>query len=85
MLRILSVLLVALAAPAPAQERRPSHCIAVAEAPGRAAVHRASFGAPLPDAYADAGATMAANMMTEDAVEGIDAFIGKRDPKWTGR
>jgi len=51
---------------------------------GKALFYR-QLGAPLPDAYADAGATMAANMMTEDAVEGIDAFIGKRDPKWTGR
>ena len=32
-----------------AQERRPSHCIAVAEAPGLEYVHRAAFGAPLPD------------------------------------
>lgn len=37
------------ALPAPAQERRPSHCIAIAEAPGVEYLHRASFAAPLPD------------------------------------
>ncbi|GIT91031.1 Zn-dependent hydrolase [Jannaschia pagri] len=34
-----------------AQDRRPSHCIAVAEAPGIGYLHRASYGAPLPDAF----------------------------------
>lgn len=38
----------------------------------------------LADAYVDAGETMAQNMMTLDAVEGIDAFIEKRDPEWRG-
>ena len=33
------------------QTRRPSHCIAIAEAPGLEVIHRASYGAPLPDAY----------------------------------
>jgi enoyl-CoA hydratase/carnithine racemase len=36
----------------------------------------------LPDAYKFAGDTMASNMMESDTVEGIDAFIEKRDPKW---
>jgi len=36
------------------------------------------------DAYVDAGEVMALNMMTHDAVEGIDAFIEKRDPEWRG-
>ena len=39
----------------------------------------------LEDAYAYAGSVMACNMMAEDAVEGIDAFIGKRKPVWKGR
>jgi 1,4-dihydroxy-2-naphthoyl-CoA synthase len=39
----------------------------------------------LADAYAYAGGVMACNMMTEDAAEGIDAFIGKRKPTWRGR
>jgi len=34
---------------APAQDRRASHCIAVAEAPGVEYIHRASFKAPLPE------------------------------------
>ena len=37
---------------------------------------------PLPEAYAFAGDVMAANMMEADAVEGIDAFLEKRDPSW---
>ena len=36
-------------------------------------------------AYQTAAETMACNMMTEDAAEGIDAFIGKRKPEWRGR
>jgi enoyl-CoA hydratase/carnithine racemase len=40
---------------------------------------------PLAEAYAYAGEVMARNMMAEDAGEGIDAFIGKRKPVWTGR
>ncbi|MCG7391784.1 enoyl-CoA hydratase [Microvirga sp. ACRRW] len=39
----------------------------------------------LEEAYAYAGQVMACNMMAEDAAEGIDAFIGKRKPKWKGR
>ena len=34
-------------------------------------------------AYEFAGETMACNMMAEDTVEGIDAFIEKRAPKWS--
>lgn len=37
----------------------------------------------LAEAYAYAGDVMARNMMEEDAGEGIDAFLGKRAPKWT--
>ena len=37
------------------------------------------------DAYAYAAEVMACNMMAEDAREGIDAFIEKRAPLWTGR
>jgi len=33
-------------------------------------------------AYADAGQTMAYNMMDESALEGVQAFIDKRPPKW---
>lgn len=36
----------------------------------------------LADAYAYAGDVMARNMMEEDAGEGIDAFLEKRQPSW---
>lgn len=36
-------------------------------------------------AYQLAAETMACNMMSEDAAEGIDAFMAKRDPVWKGR
>ena len=38
----------------------------------------------LEDAYAFASATMTRNMMAADAIEGIDAFLEKRKPAWTG-
>jgi len=39
----------------------------------------------LEKAYACASEVMACNMMSEDAGEGIDAFVGKRQPVWQGR
>lgn len=39
----------------------------------------------LRDAYAYTVEVMAENMATEDATEGIDAFLGKRPPAWPGR
>ncbi len=45
----LTCLALTLATTAHAQERQPSHCIAVAEAPGVEYIHRASFNRPLPD------------------------------------
>lgn len=45
----LALLAILLALPAAAQERRPSHCIAVAETPGIDYLHRASWGGPVPD------------------------------------
>lgn len=39
---------------------------------------------PLAEAYAFAGETMACNMLHADAAEGIDAFLGKRPPRWRG-
>ena len=40
---------------------------------------------PLHEAYALAGETMACNMLADDAAEGIDAFIEKREPQWRHR
>ena len=39
----------------------------------------------LADAYDLASEVIACDMMTEDAQEGIDAFIEKRPPEWRGR
>jgi len=38
----------------------------------------------LDDAYAYTAQVMTANMMAQDAAEGIDAFLGKRQPVWRG-
>ena len=40
---------------------------------------------PLSQAYQQAGAAMACNMMADDVAEGIDAFFEKRDPTWKDR
>ena len=39
----------------------------------------------LHEAYDFAGEVMTRNMMTRDAKEGVDAFVEKRKPAWTGR
>jgi len=39
----------------------------------------------LDGAYQVASETMACNMMSDDAVEGIDAFMAKRKPVWTDK
>jgi len=39
----------------------------------------------LSEAYAYAGERMACNMDSDDAREGIDAFIEKRKPDWKGQ
>ena len=35
-------------------------------------------------AYEYASGVMTRNMLARDATEGIDAFLGKRQPHWTG-
>jgi enoyl-CoA hydratase/carnithine racemase len=39
---------------------------------------------PLAAAYSTASEAMTCNMQLDDAVEGIDAFLGKRAPAWQG-
>jgi enoyl-CoA hydratase/carnithine racemase len=45
----------------------------------------AQMGQPLDRAYEIASRVMVENLMTEDAVEGMDAFLGKRRPEWRHR
>lgn len=53
----------------------------VAIAMGKALFYR-QIETGIDAAYADAGQTMACNMMDESALEGVQAFIDKRPPKW---
>jgi enoyl-CoA hydratase/carnithine racemase len=50
---------------------------------GKAAFYRQAE-LPLENAYAYASEVMVRNMMARDAAEGIDAFLDKRPPVWTG-
>lgn len=53
----------------------------VAVAMGKALFYR-QIEVDIASAYADAGATMACNMMDPSALEGVQAFIDKRPPDW---
>ncbi|HZG22044.1 MAG TPA: enoyl-CoA hydratase [Herbaspirillum sp.] len=48
---------------------------------GKAMLYRQQMMA-LPDAYAHAAEVMACNIMDAEAMEGIDAFLEKRVPRW---
>ena len=37
------------------------------------------------DAYGIAGHAIACDFFTDDGKEGVDAFLGKRAPRWKGR
>lgn len=49
------------------------------------AMYKRQAAMGLGEAYDYASDVMAGNMMSDDACEGIDAFIQKRAPVWTGR
>jgi enoyl-CoA hydratase/carnithine racemase len=53
----------------------------VAVAMGKQLFYR-QLEAGIEAAYADAGRTMACNMMEPDTLEGVQAFIDKRPPNW---
>jgi len=53
----------------------------VAVAMGKALFYR-QLETGIDAAYADAGQTMACNMMDSSALEGVQAFIDKRPPRW---
>ena len=53
----------------------------VAVALGKALFYR-QLELPIAAAYDDAGRTMACNMMDDSALEGVQAFIDKRPPRW---
>lgn len=61
----------------------------VAKSPLAVKIGKAMFykqlAMPIDKAYEFASCTMADNMMAHDASEGIDAFIQKREPIWTGK
>jgi enoyl-CoA hydratase/carnithine racemase len=50
---------------------------------GKEAFYR-QLDMPVEEAYDYAAQVMADNMLTNDAEEGIAAFLGKRNPEWTG-
>jgi enoyl-CoA hydratase/carnithine racemase len=51
---------------------------------GKTAFYR-QLPLPLEEAYAYTSEVMADNMQTNDAQEGINAFLEKRDPNWQGK
>lgn len=51
---------------------------------GKEAYHR-QRSLPTGQAYDHASAVMVENMLARDAEEGIDAFLDRRQPRWTGR
>jgi enoyl-CoA hydratase/carnithine racemase len=59
---------------------RSAHTVRI----GKAAFHR-QRGLPLAEAYAHCAAVMTENLLAEDAIEGIGAFLGKRKPVWRDR
>ncbi len=83
MIRILAVLAILLPTMAAAQQdRRPSHCIAIAQAPGLEVVHRASYGEALADytvrlSYVDHAMFM---LETPGGLRAVTDFVGYIGP-----
>jgi len=59
---------------------RSAHAVRI----GKAAFHK-QRGLKLDAAYALTAAVMTENLLAEDAIEGIGAFLGKRKPVWRDR
>jgi enoyl-CoA hydratase/carnithine racemase len=59
---------------------RSAHTVRI----GKAAFHR-QRGLPLAEAYEHCAAVMTENLLAEDAIEGIGAFLAKRKPVWRDR
>jgi len=59
---------------------RSAHTVRI----GKAAFHR-QRGLPLAEAYEHCAAVMTGNLLAEDAIEGIGAFLAKRPPVWKDR
>jgi enoyl-CoA hydratase/carnithine racemase len=59
---------------------RSAHTVRI----GKAAFHR-QRGLPLAEAYEHCAAVMTGNLLAEDAIEGIGAFLGRREPVWKDR
>jgi len=61
----------------------------VAKSPKTIAIGKEAFYRQLElgleEAYAYTSAVMARNMMADDAAEGIEAFLARREPVWRGR
>ena len=57
--------------------RKPARVLKI----GKEAFYR-QLEMPLDDAYAYAGEVMVRNLLATDAIEGIDAFTGKREARW---
>ena len=64
------------------KKRVPGMCWGVLLCASGAVSAQLPEGAPLPQAYDVAVATMVDNMFADDAKEGIGAFLGKRMPEW---
>ena len=84
MIRIAALLVLVAALPVAAQERRASHCIAIAEAPGVEFLHRASFGDPLDEfavrlSYIDHAMFLIETAGGATAVTDYTGFIGSTD------